>query len=566
MANPRGWLPGVVCALGFLTAACAPKVATIPTTPAPVVTAAPTPLVPEPVPDFVAELIQSSDDHFQRGQQELQEGHLDTARVEFNRALEVLLESHYGARDEPRVFAQFERLVERISALESIALAQGDGFTEQRYEPATIDEFLALSTFDRPDATPETERRVAADLARTMHDIDIPLNPRVLSAVQLFTNGRMQRSLEDGLSRGAPYLPMIQDVLRAEGLPLDLAFVPLVESGFKPSALSRARALGVWQFMRATGLEMGLAYNWYIDERADVEKSTRAAARYLKLLYNMFGDWHLALAAYNGGPGRVQRALKASGATDYWSLSASARFLPRETRDYVPLILAATIVARNPAEYGIEFQPFGNPEAEAVLLSSAVDLRRVAEWTGTPVQVIQQLNPELRRWITPVGATEYALKVPFGTAEFVRAHLEIAHPDELAPLNKHTVRRGETLASIARSLNVNRTDLAEANYLSANARLSVGDQLIIPRQPTLLLATRTDPSGATAEVAVAAAAPAQPTRQTHQVRRGDTLTAIARRYATTVASIKDWNNLRSDVIRVGQRLTIYLTPQALASN
>ena len=179
----------------------------------------------------------------------------------------------------------------------------------------------------------------------------------MLSFVELFT-GRLQGYLEDGLSRGAQFLPMIQDVFRAEGLPLDLAYVPLVESAFKPDALSRAKAKGMWQFMRGTALENGLKHDWYIDERADPEKATRAAAKYLKTLYDMFGDWHLALASYNGGPGRVQSAIKRSGGVkDFWRLSASKRYLPRETRDYVPLILAAMIIARNPAQYGMDIEP-----------------------------------------------------------------------------------------------------------------------------------------------------------------------------------------------------------------
>src|SRR5918994_4983868 len=155
--------------------------------------------------------------------------------------------------------------------------------------------------------------------------------------------------------RRARYLPMIQDVFRAEGLPLDLAYVPLIESAFKPTAVSRAKAKGIWQFMRGTALENGLTHDWYIDERAEPEKATRAAAKYLKTLNGMFkGDWHLALASYNGGPGRVQRAVKRAGAADFWKLSASSRYLPRETRDYVPLILAAIIIARNPAQYGLD--------------------------------------------------------------------------------------------------------------------------------------------------------------------------------------------------------------------
>src|SRR5205085_7781669 len=211
-----------------------------------------------------------------------------------------------------------------------------DGFTEKKYEPASIDDLLALSPFGAGPSA-ELKQTVADDLQSTDHDVAIPLNERVLSFVELFT-GRLRGYRQDCLSRGPRFLPMIQDVFRAEGLPLDLAYVPLVESAFKPDALSRAKAKGMWQFMRGTALENGLKHDWYIDERAEPEKATRAAAKYLKTLHDTFGDWHLALASYNGGPGRVQRAMKRSGGEDFWKLSATSRYLPRETRDYVPLI------------------------------------------------------------------------------------------------------------------------------------------------------------------------------------------------------------------------------------
>src|SRR5687767_7525660 len=350
----------------FLAAASAPAAAQQPNSPPP----ASNPV--QTANDPVSELIALSTSHFEAGQRELREGHLEMAKAEFNKSLEVLLESRYGARTVPRIREHFDRLVERISAYELTALAQGDGFTEKKYEPATIDDLLTISTFEQPPATAETKQAVSADLEETPHDIEIPQNAKVLKYVQLFS-GRLKGYLEDGLSRGAQYLPMIQEVFRAEGLPLDLAYVPLIESAFKPNALSKAKAKGIWQFMRGTGLENGLKHDWYIDERSDPDKATRAAANYLKTLHRMFdGDWHLALASYNGGPGRVQRAVRRSGKSDFWALTASTRYLPRETRDYVPLILAAVIVARNPAQYGLNIEPAATPDIEVVTLPSAV--------------------------------------------------------------------------------------------------------------------------------------------------------------------------------------------------
>jgi membrane-bound lytic murein transglycosylase D len=539
----------------------------------PVLVAAP--VSPALATDPIADLISLSNSHFDAGQAELQRGHLDSARVEFNKALDVLLDSAFGARSEPRIREHFDRLVERISATELMSLAQGDGFTEKKYAPASIDDLLALST-STGEPSARTKQTVAEDLESSDHDISIPLNGRVLSFVELFT-GRLRGYLQEGLSRSARFLPMIQDVFRAEGLPLDLAYVPLVESAFKPDAVSRATAKGMWQFMRGTALENGLKHDWYIDERAEPEKATRAAAKYLKTLYGMFGDWHLALASYNGGPGRVQSAIKRSGGVhDFWRLSTSRRYLPRETRDYVPLILAAMIVARNPTQYGMEIipEPIEAPKFDTIILPVAVDLRRVAEWAGTTVQTIQELNPELRRWTTPVRAENYELKVPEGTAELVRAKLVDAGP-EAANLTWHTVRTGETLLSIARKLKVSRADLAEANYLSIKARVTPGQQLIVPRAPTLLLAAHTDTPAplietrpvdsvvaASATVPNVALAPVTSSKVTYRVKRGDTLASIARVFETSVASLKKWNSLRTNSLRVGQRLTILTTRAA----
>ena len=594
MQRPSHGLTGTLCALALFSAGCAARVTTSPAAvPAlPVALSSPVPAAPAPQPipqpDPAVELIALSTRHFEDGQRELQLGHLEMAKAAFDQALQVLLESPFGGRTEPSVREHFDRLVERISAYEVTALAQGDGFAERKFESATIDDLLAISTFEIPAPTLETTQAVAADLEAILHDIDIPLNAKVLQFVQLFT-GRMKGFLEEGLRNSVRFLPMIQDIFRAEGLPMDLAYVPLVESAFKPSALSRAKARGIWQFMRGTALENGLKHDWYIDERAEPEKATRAAAKYLKTLHKMFdGDWHLALASYNGGPGRVQRAIKRSGRNDFWKLTATTRYLPRETRDYVPLILAAIIIARNPAQYGMNIEPVEPPRVERVTLSAAVDLRRIAEWVGTPVQTIQELNPELRRWTTPVKATDYELKVPEGTADMVMAQLAEADPTQLAPLNWHTVKKGETLLLISKKLKVNRADLAEANYLTIRSKVATGQRLIIPRAPTLLLASSPDnPPPVTESRSIdvltasntapqaeqrpqaeprSQAEPEAQAKLVYRVKRGDTLFSIAKLYRTTVASLKSWNRLRTNAIQIGQRLTIFTERTARATN
>jgi membrane-bound lytic murein transglycosylase D len=517
--------------------------------------------------DPVLALIAGSEHHFSLGQRELNLGHPDAAKLEFNRAIDVLLESPYGGRTEPRIREQFDRLVDRISTYEVKALAEGDGFTEKNYEAASIDELLTLSTtFGTSPSAPGLKDEVESDLQTAGHDISIPLNQRVLSYIELF-QGRLHDFIEEGMKRGGKYLPMIQGVFRAEGLPLDLAYVPLIESAFKPNALSRTKAKGVWQFMSGTALENGLRRDWYIDERSDPEKATVAAARYLKTLGNLFsGDWHLALASYNGGPGRLQRAIKRVGVDDFWALAEKPRILPRETRDYVPMILAAIVIARNPAQYGFEFETEAPADYEQVTLPRPVDLRRVAEWAGTTIDEIQSLNPELRRWTTPVRDEQYELRVPAGSAERVLTRLQDTSPADLASLKWYTVKRGDTLPLIARKLSVSKADLAEANYLQATARVSAGQKLIVPRETTVLLASRTE---RTVPVAESRSIKTPPTllaedstgsnraKVLYRVRQGDSLASNARVFKTSVAALRTWNKIPGARLKPGARLTIY---------
>ncbi len=583
----RAWLSDLAAAglfaAAIFTAGCGAKVKPVAQAPAPPpapAATAPTSTAPA---DPITKLIQTSQKHFQNGETELRMGHLEQARLEFDRAIEVLLESPYGARTEPRLREHFDRLVDRINAHEVTALAQGDGFVEKKYEPASIDELLKIATFPKAAADAETEKMVKDDLAATEHDIPIPQNDRVLAYVELF-QGRLRDYIHESLTRGTKYLPMIQSVFKEAGLPLDLAYIPVIESGFKTNALSKASAKGPWQFMRATATEQGLKTDWYVDERSDPEKATIAAAKYLKLLHNIFdGDWHLVLAAYNGGLGRVQRAMKRAGQDDFWTLSNSSRYLPRETREYVPLILAAIIVAKNPAQYGFDITAEDPITYETVTVPKAVDLRRVAEWTGRSIDEIQALNPELRRWTTPLK-TEYELKVPQGTADAFSRKLASASQSEFSALTYYTVKRGESIATIARKLKVSRVDLAEANHLTTRSRLKTGQPLVVPRAPTTLMATNSRPAaptqvasrsiGGTAPLAAndsprsnsngqsaraETPAPKAPSSRTvtYRVKRGDTLFGIAQLFDTTVARIKSLNQLRSNHITPGTRLRIH---------
>jgi membrane-bound lytic murein transglycosylase D len=525
------------------------------------------PPVSAPVQDPVVALIEASDGHFKSGQRELAQGHFEAAKLQFNRAVDLLIESPYGARTEPRIREHFDRLVDRISAYEVKALAEGDGFTEKKYDSASIDDLLALTTtFGTPIATPALQQTVQSDLQTSVHDIPIPLNDRVLAYIELF-QGRLHDFIADGMQRGSKYLPMIQNVFRAEGLPLDLAYVPLIESAFKPNALSRTNAKGVWQFMSGTATENGLRRDWYIDERSDPEKATVAAAKYFRTLGNLFGgDWHLALASYNGGPGRLQRAIKRAGVGDFWTLAANQKFLPRETREYVPMILAAIVIARNPAQYGFDVEPEAPSMHETVRLSRPVDLRRVAEWADTTIDEIQTLNPELRRWTTPVRDTQYELKVPAGTSAQVATRLGDAPGIDLASFRWYSVKRGDTLPLIAKKLQVSRNDLADANYMSANARIAAGQKLIVPREATVLMAANSDRPVPATEARqtvtetghLARSSESNRVKMVYQVKRGDTLTSIAQVFKTTVASLRTWNpRLPGGHVAAGQRLTVY---------
>ncbi len=509
--------------------------------------------------DPAAIVVARADAEFVLGERELAAGRMVTAREHFDSAVDHLLGLPAGARSSTATSAAFDRLLDRISALELLALREGDGLAESRTEPAAIDELLGVATFELPAPAATTAETVQADLLRSSRalSLDIPANDRVLSFVELF-QGRLHNFIVEGMERGHRYLPMVRRVFAEEGVPGELVYVPLVESAFKSNALSRASARGLWQFMPATGVEYGLKQNWFIDERSDPEKATRAAARYLKALHRMFdGDWNLALASYNAGPGRVQRAMRQSRQTDYWRLTATSRFLPRETRDYVPMIMASILIARNPELYGFDVGVVAPFAYEHVTVPNALDLKILAEWSGVTVEQLRTLNPELRRTTTPMGAHD--LKVPAGTAATIERQLASAEP-LFVHFNFHTVKRGETLAVIARRYRVSLAELRQANELTARSRLRASQTLMIPQRPAQGLPVSIARNASAASTPPVpprpAAASVGATTSTYRVQRGDTLYSIARRFDTTVDSIKRLNSLDSNRINIGDRLTV----------
>jgi membrane-bound lytic murein transglycosylase D len=415
-------------------------------------------------------------------------------------------------------------------------------------EPAAIDAVADLPVGDAPPSEEARARAVAAVQAESL-DLPIELNEPVLSCIDLY-QGRRREWFEAALSRGQKYLPHVREVFAEEGIPQDLAYVALVESAFKTNATSRAKAKGVWQFIGATGRRYGLTVDWWVDERSDPEKATRAAALYLKDLYALFGDWNLALAGYNAGEGKVLRAMERYRTDDFWKLRQT-RGLRRETKNYVPLIHAAIVLAKAPERYGFVVAPEAFRETERVPIEGALDLRAIAECAGEPVEALRALNPELRRIATPADRT-YALRVPAGRAGSVAACVAGLPIEKRTLFRKHVVRRGQTLSGIARANGVAARDVAEANGLALQGRLRPGTELVIP-----IPAKRATTAARREAATPVPQAPDDQGRVRHRIRPGDTLFAIAAQYGTTVRELQAWNGLPGSAIAAGDVLTIY---------
>src|SRR5271157_2354992 len=463
----------------FLPAhAAAPTVADPAEQKAPKADSAPkTPDITIPKPDPAETLIAQAEKEYAAGQANYKAGHLEAAKADFDRAFNILLSSNLDLRNDERLEREFDKLVEAVHELELAALKQGDGFSEPRSEPAPIDEANDI-TFP---VDPNNKAQAEAEIKTTKSDLPLVLNDQVASFINYFSSPRGKATLEHAWARSGKYRDMISRILKEQGVPQDLIYLAQAESGFQPLALSRAGARGMWQFMAQSGALYGLERSWWVDDRQDPEKATRAAARHLKDLYNQFGDWYLAMAAYNSGASTVQHAVERTGYADFWELYRRG-VLPKETQNYVPIILAETIMLKNPDQYGLEHVAAEPPQqVDQVMISYPVDLRLVAECVDTSVDHLQELNPSLLRLTTPKDQS-FTLNLPSGSREKYENAMAAIPMDMRACWRYHRVEYGDSLASIAHKYHTTTTSIAEANGL-ADGEVKVGTKLIIPIAP-----------------------------------------------------------------------------------
>ncbi|HEX8816339.1 MAG TPA: LysM peptidoglycan-binding domain-containing protein [Terriglobales bacterium] len=492
----------------------------------------------QPKTDPAADLIAQVEKEYQAGQDNYKNGHLEAAKENFDNAFNLMMSSSLDIRSDERLQREFDRVVDGVNGLELEALQEGDGFQEQQSEPAPIDEANDVT----PPADPNVLAKAEAELKQTHSDLPLMMTDQVAGYISYFS-GRGRGTLERALARSGLYRAMIQSTLKQEGVPQDLIYLAQAESGFRPLALSRAGARGIWQFMASRASSYGLERNWWVDDRQDPAKSTRAAAQHLRDLYNEFGDWYLAMAAYNSGPGTVQSAVKRTGYADFWELYRR-NVLPKETRNYVPIILAVTIMAKNPSQYGLEDVVLDKPVPyDRVKIDYPVDLRLVAECVDSTAAELQEMNPSLLRMTTPKDQ-EFDLHLPAGTREHYLTSIEAIPPDMRVWWRYHKVMPGDTLNSLARTYHTTQQSIAQANALDADDQLRPDSKVIIP-------------------VAPGKHAPGEETAYSHhatpyKVRKGDTAETVADDFGVPAEMVRRWNHLKGNSLTGRHLLYVHL--------
>ncbi len=491
---------------------------------------------PKPSSDPAATLIAQAEKQYAAGQANYQAGHLEAAKANFDQAFNTLLSSDLDIRNNEQLQREFDKVVEAVHELEMTALKQGDGFQEERSEPAPIDEANDI-TFP---VDPNLRAKAEAEIKTTKSDLPLVMNDQVAMFINYFSSPRGKATLEHAWARSGRYKTMIEQTLKQEGVPQDLIYLAQAESGFQPLALSRAGARGMWQFMAQSGELYGLQRNWWVDDRQDPVKATQAAARHLKDLYKQFGDWYLAMAAYNSGAATVQHAVERTGYADFWELYKRG-VLPQETRNYVPIILAVTIIAKNPEQYGLaRVTPEAPPQIDQVTIAYPVDLRLVAECVDTSVDYLQELNPSLLRMTTPKDET-FTLNLPAGSKDKYETAIAAIPQDMRTYWRYHRVDYGDTLPAIARKYHTTASSIADANNLTDDD-LKAGTKLIIPISPT---------HHENSSVAYSRHA-------THyKVRKGDSVASVADDFEVPVEKLRKWNHLKGGQLVPGRTLVIY---------
>ena len=433
---------------------------------------------PEPKSDPVGDLVAKAEREYQAGVANYQAGKTDDAKHNFDNALNSLLSSNFDIRSDERLQKEFDRIVQGVNEIYPGGTPQETEAQEPqpKAEPAPIDTTNEIA----PTADAGTKAKAEAELKKTRSDLPLMMTDQVAGYIAYFS-GHGRGIFERAYARSGRYREMMLPILKQEGVPQDLIFLALAESGFHPHAVSRVGARGIWQFMAGRGLGYGLHHNMYVDDRQDPEKSTRAAARHLKDLYNQFGDWYLAMAAYNSGPGTVQAAVKRTGYADFWELY-NRNVLPRETKNYVPIILAATLMAKNPSQYGLDGVAMEKPDDyDTVTIDYPVDLRLVSDCVGATTAELQDINPSLLRLSTP-RTGPFQLHIPAGTKDQFGTAIAGVPPDKRLWWRYHTVHAGESIMALARTYHTTAKQIEEANHLDG-PELENDAKLIIPVTP-----------------------------------------------------------------------------------
>ncbi|MFP5205101.1 MAG: transglycosylase SLT domain-containing protein [Acidobacteriota bacterium] len=511
--------------------AAAPAQATAPALPAPRPEAAASAASPQSAQDQrVTALIAQVEAAYARGEADYRKGQLVEAKAAFDDAVDTMMMSGIDIKSTPKLQDEFDKIVDRVNALEMEALKQGNGFAPK--EEITPAEAASDVTFA---ANPNLEAKARAELSTTKSDLPLMVNEYVASFINFFAyTQKGHNTLLHSFQRSGRYKAMIQRVLAEEGVPQDLIYLAVAESGFQPRAVNRgSRAGGIWQFMPYGNY--GLEHNAWVDERFDPEKSTLAYARYMKFLYDQLGDWYLAMAAYDWGAGNVQRAVEKTGYADFWELYKRHN-LPAETQNYVPEILAAIIIANNPHQYGFDDLTLDPPVlTDTVTVNYSIDLRLVSDLVGAPVDELAVLNPSLLRLETPPDQP-FDLHLPAGTATLFDQRVALIPESKRNAWRYHPVAAGDTLESVARAYRVPAEELAQANELHAGESLDGVQALVVPVPLTL-----------------------EPSRRArlYTARRGDTLVTIADRFGVSLTELRRWNRIPSGIrIAPGRRLRV----------